>query len=348
MKYFLLFILFSCLWSCRNNNSTIVRKEVSTLAKKIAKNKIVYGPNINIGGERPEQWDEFIQLKSIATENELIKLTESNNPVIKCYAFKALVMNESSKAFDILMKNLTDNSRVETFYGCTNTFECVADDFFKNYKISLFTSDKEESSEGANLSPEEVKRIEYEIVFNPHVKILAKNYILRFLKPRDEYYSRIRQFVINEKISDAIITLARFQKPQDKELIIKCLESHEYQLRYCAVLAIDEYPDIDFFKPLLKIVYQENLINRSANEYSRNLIKALLKYKRQEVLDFVNFILQSNNPIWYQDLVTCLYIEIKICNDEYFLPILEKIKLDEEHLKNVKDFISNDKSTPND
>ena len=341
----MLFALFS-LFSCKTNNAIKIRKEVSTLANKIASGKIVCGANVGYDGQEPKQWVDFLKLKSLATENELIKLTENHNSVIRCYAFKALVMNKSSKAFEILFKHLTDNSKVDTFYGCIQSTELVADEFFGNYN-SYYFPEWEPSGDGYFLSAEEIKKIEREMIFNPNIKMYAKKYILSNLSPKDENYFRIRQIVINEKNPGSIIALAKFKKPQDKGLILKWLVEYKYDLQGYGIKAVYDYPDDAFFKPLIDIFYRKGVQNSSFYSVSDYSMKSLLKYQRKESLDILNLLLECKNPVKYQELATCIYIETKKGNDNYFLPILEKIKLDDIHLKEVDDYFSSYKVKTN-
>jgi hypothetical protein len=362
MKSLILVIILFGLFSCKTNNAIKIRKEVSALANKIASDKIVYGPNVGYGGQEPKQWVYFLQLRSLASENELIKLTENSNPVIRCYAFKALVMNKSSKAFEILFKHLTDNSKVDTFYGCIQDTEFVADEFFGNYKSYYFPSytplsetelsaleenEEEPLPELASFTLEEVKKIEHEMIFNPNIKMYAKKYILSNLSPKDENYSRIRQIVIIEKNPGSIVALAKFRKPQDKKLILKWVVKYKYELQNYGIKAVYEYPDKVFFKPLMDFFYKDGVQESYFYSVSEDSIKTLLKYPRKESLDFLNLLIQCKDREKYQNLATCLYIEIKKCNDNYFLPILDKIKLDEIHLKEVDDYFSSYKVKTN-
>ena len=67
-----------------------ISKPTKKIVKTIEKVNELMGSAVYYSGIRPEQWDNFVKLKKIATTQELIELTNHKNGVVRCYSFWAL------------------------------------------------------------------------------------------------------------------------------------------------------------------------------------------------------------------------------------------------------------------
>lgn len=92
--------------------------ELSELINDISEISIVESKNINYGGELSENYQYFEEIKKVATTQELVKLTNSENGVIACYASWALVDN-SYEDLDIIFEKFIKSDIEITFQsGC--------------------------------------------------------------------------------------------------------------------------------------------------------------------------------------------------------------------------------------
>jgi hypothetical protein len=75
-----------------------------------------------------EELDYDVELKKVASTEQLIGLTNHKNPAVRCYAFKALSKNHSDIVFQVLLNHLNDTLNVHVVNGCIG----------KNQKVSEF------------------------------------------------------------------------------------------------------------------------------------------------------------------------------------------------------------------
>lgn len=68
--------------------------------------------------------------------NELVMLTKHNNPIVRCYAFKALTMVSEQEAFSLLAHHFQDTAQVYTHAGCFGKDVLVGDFFVSVFKGS--------------------------------------------------------------------------------------------------------------------------------------------------------------------------------------------------------------------
>jgi hypothetical protein len=108
--------------------------DIDEIVKKIEEVNIVMGRAVGAGGDRPEQYDNFIYLKNNATKDELIGLTDHTNPTVRCYAFWALSYNPTADLLPIIYKHRNDNEIVMTLSGCIGMDEKVIDFFVRVYE----------------------------------------------------------------------------------------------------------------------------------------------------------------------------------------------------------------------
>jgi hypothetical protein len=69
----------------------VLSKKLKTLLHKMAAENVLMGSGVGFAGIRPEQWDRYEKLSRMATDDQLLALTNDTNAVVRCYAFQALV-----------------------------------------------------------------------------------------------------------------------------------------------------------------------------------------------------------------------------------------------------------------
>ncbi|GAB5464739.1 MAG: hypothetical protein Kapaf2KO_01750 [Candidatus Kapaibacteriales bacterium] len=116
----------------------IISNETSAIVDELQKQNIVMGRAIGDGGERPKQYDNFIKLKSTATIDELLALTNHKNPVVRCYLFWALSYHHLVDLKPIIYSHITDDEEVATMFGCFSLNEKVGDFFINTVTYGSF------------------------------------------------------------------------------------------------------------------------------------------------------------------------------------------------------------------
>lgn len=233
-----------CMWACIALAFTCfsqnLRPEVALIVDSIAK-----GPYEHMypSGKPMPQWARGQKLGKLATEEELLLLCEHPNPVVKCYAFKALSNRPNSPFFPVLLKHLSDTSRIRIHDGCVIIGEWTGDNFLKN----------------AQLNQAQKNTVDSLLIFGSDIRLDAKSNLLIQLPPQsDNYYERIRKMVMEENNNCALVALAKFQKQEDKPLIIEHLLSDNYITQYYGLWAVQYFPDETFY-PYLATIHQKEI-----------------------------------------------------------------------------------------
>jgi hypothetical protein len=255
-------------------------KETNQIVRKIEQVNVVMNSAVGEGGERPEQYDNFVKLKDNATSEELIKLTAHSNPAVRCYAFWALTGNPSVDLFPIVLAHLNDNETVETLFGCIISEEKVGDFF-----IDILVSN---SGSNANLlTTQQQAALDSVLIYSPNA-LNAKSAAIARVAPTESLYPKFRDMVVRQHDQSALVTLAKYQKAQDVELILQNQagskpEEREYFATY---QAIRYFPHPDFF-PLLEKNLQLTLDKTHFSSEWRQLYSAIAVYKNRSAYDLL-------------------------------------------------------------
>ncbi|MCB0431475.1 MAG: hypothetical protein KDD54_15280 [Flavobacteriales bacterium] len=81
-------------------------------------NKVECAISGGLGAKSSRQFQRYQRLITIASDDELIRLTDHANPAVRCYAFQGLARRGNKHVYDILMKHLDDGDLVEYACGC--------------------------------------------------------------------------------------------------------------------------------------------------------------------------------------------------------------------------------------
>ena len=121
MKKYILFVIVLLLGiSCSNSNQLLnghvtPQSAIDSLVTDIAIENMLNDEGVGIGWSQNDQWERYIKLSEVATEEALVKLTDHENAVVRGYSFQALAKNKSSQVFPILINHLADTATVTSF-----------------------------------------------------------------------------------------------------------------------------------------------------------------------------------------------------------------------------------------
>jgi hypothetical protein len=91
---------------------------VNALKNIIGNSNTISSSAVGFAGSPSNTWYAFAYLTSIATEKELLEMTKDKNPVLKLYAYTAL-MHKNYKHINRVKKQLAkDDTEVKTLSGC--------------------------------------------------------------------------------------------------------------------------------------------------------------------------------------------------------------------------------------
>lgn len=239
-NHFLLATLLVCLFSCKNEQEKSYaikdfRKSLQPFLFKIVSEGIV-------------TYHDSAAIKSI-TDNELIRLGKSENPVLRATALREMLDRNSFHDFDIVMKHLDDTAIVATDNGEFGIkFETVSD-----YLI-----------ERALWETAEARDKTIESVLTRHNYLSAAYSILIYIEAQEKYYPYIRNMATRPRrldpyegyelafyeIEHALYGLAKFQKKEDVQIIKDNLMKKVRELSDISFRLMKEFPDTAYLDVL--------------------------------------------------------------------------------------------------
>ena len=206
---FAIFILLLGIIACKEKSQS---KIISQVVEEIAAENVLKGPAVGVAGIRPEQWERFEFLKSAASDEELLGLTDHTNAVVRCYSFLALAEKNTIDLLPVVLKHLEDSAVVHTFFGCLSGSQRTGDFFLEtvtaNYDPTSFC-----------LTNSQKTIVDSVLLFQKDNILEAKDKMLSEFQPVERYYNHLRQLVVEEKNKTAVIALSNYRKHEDKYFI---------------------------------------------------------------------------------------------------------------------------------
>ncbi len=302
--------------------------KLKKIVEGLEKGEMIESSHIGYEGSSSSQWEKYEQLKREATIDQLIALTDYRSSVVSSYAFQALATKNSDKVFPILLKHLNDTTKIVSQSGCIRETSLMAD-----YYIDVVTSDYIEA-DTYKLNQSQRKILDSILLSDESIELYARHEAIRNLKPTTENYEIIRQLVKNEKNHFALIALAKYQKDQDKELIVSFFENDDTQ--YTALCAVKEFPDDYFYNFVTNIFEQEWKEDRYDYSKWRACYQALARYPRPETVELFERTTNIDKEFRYGTLCKYLLIAITKYPNKLYEPLKSRIKLDSYQLEEVK------------
>jgi hypothetical protein len=109
------------------------KKKLTVLVDQIAKINEVQQEHVGFAGSESENYKNFMQLKEIATTEELVLLTDNKNATVACYASWALADNAYSDLKTIFHKFVIQDKQVGTFRGCIKSQDNISSELYHRY-----------------------------------------------------------------------------------------------------------------------------------------------------------------------------------------------------------------------
>src|SRR5690554_2959003 len=107
-----------------------IRPEVKKLVHKIQKVNQLNSKRVGFTGAITEQYLDFEKLREKATKDELLKLLEYENSVVKAYSAWALVDKMYPNLASLFVEFLNSGETVRTQHGCIVTDSEISSEFY--------------------------------------------------------------------------------------------------------------------------------------------------------------------------------------------------------------------------
>ena len=212
IKVFGLCFAFTCLLvGCQ---STSIRPEVERIIQRIGRS---YTPGpVGPGGQLTHQ-DKFIDtLEQVATVDELYQIAASDSvPMVRFAAFIALLKKRPDMAKNLALLDIQNKSLVPARYGCDSYMELLA-----NLRIEIL----QQEGRQYGLTKADSVAIDSCILFASNVKYIdyLRDLLWR-MPPHRAYYQRVKALFLNGHYIGALVTLARYRKPEDVQYVLNAL-----------------------------------------------------------------------------------------------------------------------------
>ena len=211
------------------------------------------------GQIKAANFENFKELKSLASTKDLVLLTKNKNNVVALYS--AIALSEANysdihKVFLDFLKNR--KSKVETQNGCVISKEIIAVAFYKNY---LFSEKKEEKL---------LRKLDSLVLYNTSEEELLRYAFKNRLYP-SHFKKQIEKLAFVDKNKDAIIYLSNWYKAdynqklqlEFKNLLNKdSLNYYQFETYIRELVRFNNISNNDFIKKILKkdTVWKDNEI----------------------------------------------------------------------------------------
>lgn len=233
--------------------------------------------NVFLGPDFP-----LTRLRKNVAKEELVALTSHDNPIVRCYAFKALTMVSEPDAFAVLIKHLQDTVEVQVYAGCLGSEDYVGDFFMSTYS----------GREAITHDSAHLVRVDSLLLFTPN-KLVARDAAARRAGDEKKYYERIRELAIHERFFGALLALAKFRKDRDAAIILNTKVNDKWNKnvsRTPAIIAVSGFVHPSFFPSLATAVDQ--LVANPGSEKPILLFRAIVAYGNTQSRDLLSRIFE--------------------------------------------------------
>ena len=230
-------------------------------------------------------------LDSLCTTNELCELTNRSYSVItRLAATDALIRRKYARLEEILLSNYTDTTKIYV----------RSDDIIEEeYAGSVFLRNIQSCRDKMVISKEDSLRNDSLALYIPRLSKYqyTKKLLLR-LPPKENYYPRIKEIILKERIYQALKALASYRREEDKSILLDALSHYdnanedidrEDDETNNALLAVTVWPCQDFI-PLLMCIrdYEIKKHDSSMLPRSKYLFEAIMAYNNQWAHNFID------------------------------------------------------------
>jgi len=257
-------------------------QSVDEIVKRFISTNEVQYEHIGFGSTNSKLYQDYLTFTKIADNKELIKLTNHNNAVVRCYAGWALIDRKYSRLDFIYQSFLNNDAEVTTYSIDIKGNDKISREFYHRYWNSLDFKDKAKDSV--------LFKLDSLTLFNSNSDWLL---ILRALENRiypKSYNKQIEYLAFEKNNRDAIFYLSNWHKAEYVDKLKPAL------IKY---LQTTDFKDVGT-TPYYKVI--EELLKFKDEEIEQIIVEKLRKDKHWEFdkQRFVNLL--HDNSIYESDL----------------------------------------------
>lgn len=219
-----------------------------------------------------------------ATDKDLMQLSRAEHPVLRGFAFRAMLKRPTIDHFKLLMNNLDDSAMITVYNGEFELgFVTVSDDFIENSKWKNRQAKQ--------------KTIDEIIMHHNYLKS-AYTKIYR-IEPLEKYYPSVLQMTRRqgrkfEETEKALYALAKFKKKKDLPFIKEILLSHLVNLSSTSFNLLESFPDKTYeevYRKYYQLYFYSTICNGQTPWNAGSYIYSIASCKNEQSAKILDSIL---------------------------------------------------------
>ena len=234
--------------------------------------------------------------KELVTNSELLKLSRSEHPILRAYAFREIGRRKDMNCYELMMGHLDDTAIVNTTNGEFGLqLRTVSDDILDDMEWKT----------------QDAKNKTIDEVIIKHNYLRSAYTILKQIVPQEKYYSSIKEMAIrkikyNEELGEqkfmqseyALEALAKFKKKIDIPIIVERLSTNLHNLSAISFAMMKENPDTAYMS-VFEAYYPSYFKRRSYQyvyggyEHELIFLKCIATYKNERSAKILSDVLSK-------------------------------------------------------
>lgn len=262
---------------CQKWTESDISFEVKAIVDSLTEPNTVNLQNCTETSHKPSDYKYYIELEKLASNEELKALTYHPTPSIRAYSFYILSQKKNFDIYPLIISHFNDTGYVEIINSCvlfgffTPCF--TVSDFYIEVGTGIYDSSNQ-------LNHSQTITIDSMLLYHNKEKH-SRYYALKRHQPNEADHKRIKDIVIKDHSTEALIALARYNNPKDVQFI---LDNKDFGYSETIYRAISAFPHSDFF-PFLKKQLKENKFGFTAKKH---FYLAVAKYKNEKSKQLLN------------------------------------------------------------
>lgn len=229
----------------------------------------------------------YIKFRDSLSHDSLVLKLEDPNPYHRVNSFYVLMAKKDTSLNSYVRRHLTDTTKIQVIEIDLHWESYVIDAMINKYLESGIPKSND-------------RKILRESIFFDHPHLSSFNYLLKYIKPEDQFYSLIKENAVKKnavkkKSVRSFIALSKYKKQEDIPLLISAYNDIEkYRDEYFSILT--HFPDKSF-QPLFEKHYNEIFLkDKDPSEFAYdNYINALTLFPNKSSLAILKDLVDSTH-----------------------------------------------------
>lgn len=212
-------------------------KKLSAIIKKIASINEVQSEHIGVAGMESDNYKNYLELKAVASINDLINLVDNPNAVVACYASMALADKSYPDLKTVFLKFLSEKRKVLTFSGCIKSKDDISVELYHQYWNAV--DDKGKRTDKILLQLDSI------ILYHNNSDWLLMTRALENRIYPASYKNRIQELAFQKGNREALFYLCTWYRADNYENIKKALVKYLNKTDFSKTGTSDYYRTLD-------------------------------------------------------------------------------------------------------